>query len=65
MITLPKAQKELLEKAKEKGFLELTDFVMAYASPVTRKAAIERFVALGLIIPTNTPNKYKYTGKEI
>ena len=64
MVNLPPVQKQLLKLAKEKGFLELKDFIQAYASPVTQKAAIERFVMLGYIQEGEIPNKFNYIGEK-
>lgn len=62
MTNLPSAQKRLLEKARKQRFLEMNDFIKEYASPVSRRAAIERFVALGYLKESKTPNKYDYIG---
>jgi len=64
MENLPPVQKQLLKLAKEKGFLELKDFIRAYASPVTQKAAMERFTMLGYIQESGTPNKFNYIGEK-
>lgn len=47
--SLTKIQEKLLSKAKTNGFLTINDFNAAYAHPFSRKACIERFVALGII----------------
>jgi len=60
--TLTKTQKKLIEVAKEKGFLMLDDFNAAYSSPITRKAAMERLNALGLI-ECAEGFKFKYIGE--
>lgn len=62
MVTLNKIQKELLETAKEKGFLTLQDFIKAYTSPLSRKQNIERFRALGYLKDTETIGKFTYIG---
>lgn len=41
-------QLELLELAK-KGFLTMSDFNAVFGSPISRKANIERFLALGIL----------------
>jgi hypothetical protein len=45
-MTFTSRQKEILEVAKEKGFIKHEDFVRVYSSPISRKANIERFLAL-------------------
>jgi len=42
-------QVELLNIAKEKGFVTIETFKCMFSSPISRKANIERFVALGVL----------------
>ena len=55
-------QKELIKIAKEKGFLTLDDFKKYYTSPITIKANIGRFLALGYFKSDN--GKFEYVGEE-
>ena len=55
-------QKELIKIAKEKGFLTLEDFKKYYTSPITIKANIERFIALGYL--KESLDKFEYIGGE-
>ena len=63
-IRLTSQQKELLKEAQKKGFLTLDDFRIVYAHPPTRKDALERFVKLGYLKESNTPNKFDYIGSK-
>jgi len=61
--TLTPIQKKLIEIAKERGYLIVEDFMAAYSSPFTRKAVIERFLAMKLIAhPINF--KFNYIGEK-
>jgi hypothetical protein len=52
-------QKEILKVAKEKGFITLETFLGIFSSPISRKANLERFVALGILIPDAIMGKFK------
>jgi len=41
-------QLEILKVAKEKGFVTVETFYSIFSSPISRKANIERFLALGV-----------------
>ena len=56
-------QKELIEIAKKKGELTIDDFNAMFSSPISRKANMERLVALKLIKP-NEVGKFEYVGNE-
>jgi len=56
-------QKTLLEEAKKKGFILVEEFEKYYTSPITIKANIRRFIALGFLKESTTPGKFEYTGK--
>lgn len=58
MNKLTSRQKELINLAKSKGFLTLEDFNATYSSPISRKANIERLIALKLIKKVN--GKFEY-----
>ena len=42
-------QKEILEIAKEQGEITSENFQSVFSSPISRKANLERFMALGII----------------
>lgn len=52
-------QKELIEIAKEKGYLDFNDFQKFFSSPVSLKANIDKLIALG-ILKIETPGRFKY-----
>lgn len=52
-------QKELINLAREKGFLTIDDVKKFYTSPITIKANIERFILLEIIKETNTLGKFE------
>jgi hypothetical protein len=56
---LTSKQKEVINIAKEKGFVTFETFSSIYSSPISRKANLERFVALGLLVQTDIPGKFK------
>jgi hypothetical protein len=47
--SLTKIQEKLLNRMKANGFLTMNDFNAAYSHPFSRKACIERFLALGIM----------------
>ena len=55
---LTKNQKELTEKAEKKGFITIRDINAMFSSPISRKANIERLLALNLIKETNVIGKF-------
>lgn len=57
-------QTELINIAKEKGFLTLDDFKKYYTSPITIKANIERFIVLKYLKETTTFGKFDYVGEK-
>ncbi len=57
-------QKELIELAKKRGFLTLEDFNAVYSSPISRKANLERFVALKILESDKIMGKFNYIGKK-
>lgn len=57
-------QKELMATAKEKGYLVLEDFKKYYVSPITIKANIERFMALGYIQESAVLGKFDYVRED-
>ena len=59
---LTSRQKELIELAKEKGELVIEDFNAMFSSPISRKANIERLVALKIIKETSVLGKFSYIG---
>ena len=61
---LTSRQKELIELAKEKGFLTLEDFNAMFSSPITRKSNLERFVAMGVLKADKIIGKFIYTGEK-
>ena len=56
---LTSRQKELIEVAKEKGFLVMSDFQKLFSSPVSLKANIDKLIALG-ILKSETPGRFEY-----
>lgn len=62
---LTSRQKELIEVAKEKGFLTLEDFNAAFSSPISRKANLERLIALGILKRTKVLNKFELNKESI
>ena len=61
-VKLNEIQEALINDAKEKGFLTLEDFKKYYTSPITIKANIERFKALGFLKESNVLGKFDYVG---
>jgi len=61
---LNEAQQELLDKAKEQGFLTDDDFSMVYSSPITIRQNIRRFMLLGLLKETDDKNKFDFIQNE-
>ena len=59
---LTKKQKGLYDLAKRKGFLTKEDFQAAYSSVISRKANLERFLALGLL--KEEENKFVFVKDE-
>ena len=57
-------QKELIELAKERGFLTLEDFNAVFSSPISRKANLERFVAMGILKANKIIGKFIYMGEK-
>ena len=57
---LTSRQKELVEIAKKKGFLNIEDFQAMFSSPISRKANLERLVALKILEATKIIGKFKY-----
>jgi len=55
---LNKKQQELMDLAKSKGYLVKEDFHAIYSSVISRKANLERFLALGLL--KEEENKYVF-----
>lgn len=58
-------QKELLKLAKEKKYLTFDDFVAMFSSPLSRKANMERLVALGFLKSSKIIGRFEFTGKEV
>jgi hypothetical protein len=50
-------QTEILKIAKEKGFVTVETFWSIFSSPISRKANMERFLALGIL--TAIDGKFK------
>lgn len=50
-MTFTSKQKEILTIAKEKGFVTIEAFMRVFSSPISRKANLERFIALGILSP--------------
>ena len=61
---LTPTQQDLLDLAKEKGFLTLDDFDTAYTSPISVKRNIKRFQLLGFLKDSEIPGKFEYVEKE-
>jgi hypothetical protein len=49
MLNLTAKQKRILTLAKTEGYLTLIDFNSIFSSPISRKANLERFLALGIL----------------
>jgi hypothetical protein len=49
MVRFNTRQEEILEIAKKKGYLTLQDFITYYSSPISRKANLDRFLAMGIL----------------
>ena len=49
MTSFTSLQLEILKIAKEKGFVTHEDFNRVYSSPISRKANLERFLALQVL----------------
>lgn len=49
-MTFTSKQLEILKLAKDKGFVTVEAFYSVYSSPISRKANIERFLALGIFV---------------
>lgn len=62
MENLTNRQKELIEKAKNQGYLTEKDFFAMFTSPIARKNNIKRLEALGYIEYDSEKQNYKYTG---
>ena len=62
---LTQNQKELIKLAKEKGYINFDDLNAMFSSPVSRKANLERLIALGFLKMTRIIGKFEYTNKEI
>lgn len=58
-IKLTNRQEELIKIAKKKGFLTLDDFNAAFSSPISRKANLERLIALKLLKHTTIVGKFE------
>jgi hypothetical protein len=56
-------QKEILEIAKDKGFVTLENFLGVFSSPISRKANLERFLATGLLIAVE--GKFKLNSEKL
>mgnify|MGYP001313561618 CR=1 FL=1 len=56
-------QKEILEMAKEKGFVTIESFYSVFSSPISRKANYERFIALGIL--TAVDGKFKLNPEKL
>ena len=57
-------QKELFDIGNQKGFLNLDDFALIYANPVSRKEAIKRFLLLGIMKESEIPGKFVFKAKK-
>lgn len=60
---LNELQNELLNKAKEIGYLTLNDFETIYCSPITIKHNIKRFILLGFLKEVEK-DKFEYIKQE-
>lgn len=56
-------QKEILEMAKEKGYVTYDSFNSVFSSPISRKANMERFLALGIL--TAVDGKFKLNSEKL
>ena len=61
---LNEAQQELINKAREQGFLTNDDFSTVYSSPITIRQNIKRFILLGLLKKTDDKNKFDFIQNE-
>lgn len=52
-------QRELIEVAKKKGLVTQEDVNAIFSSPISRKANLERFIALGILTPNLQFNAHK------
>lgn len=58
-------QKEILAIAKEKGFVTVETFFSVFSSPISRKANIERFLALGVFGKQEEGGKFKLNHEKL
>lgn len=58
-IKLTNRQEELIKVAKVKGFLTFDDFNAAFSSPISRKANLERLIALKILKHTTVVGKFE------
>jgi hypothetical protein len=56
-------QKELIEIAKIKGFVTFENLNSVFSSPISRKANLERFAALGIF--TSVDGKFKLNSEKL
>lgn len=59
-IKLTKKQKQLLDIGRRTGHITIKDFIIIFASPISRKANLERFIAMGILKETNIPGRFIY-----
>ena len=59
---LTSRQIELIEIAKDKGFLVLSDFQKLFSSPVSIRANIDKLIALGILKAGGLPGRFEYNG---
>ena len=49
MTSFTSKQREIIDMAKERGFVTAESFIGVYSSPISRKSNIERLLALGIL----------------
>jgi len=64
IMTFTIKQKEILTIAKEKGYVTLETFYSIFSSPISRKANLERFLALG-ILTSSEGGKFKLNSERL
>ena len=63
-MTFTSKQREILKIAKDKGFVTFEDFNSVFSSPIARKANMQRFAALGVLVQ-GTGDKFQLNSKRL
>jgi len=61
-VKLNVTQQELLNLAKEKGFLTIEDFETQYTSPISVNRNMKRFILLKLLKVSEKAGRFDYIG---